>query len=223
MNRQAAALVAAVCLAACAQDKEPPQAPVRNAVQERLEAERARLAAMTPEERAAEEQRLAAEREAKAQLKAEATRKLNIRRLREQGLSWNYQTPRDEMSGKPMTIAWVNSTNTVEFGFPYQGSQRATLNLRRHPRAGNDAILQIERGQFVCSSECSINVRFDDGEVQRFTVGEASDHRTTELFIQNFNRFLAQVQKAKEVRIAATIYEEGAPTFIFNVEGLDWK
>ena len=119
--------------------------------------------------------------------------------------------------------ALVQSINTVEFGFPYSGPQHATLTLRTHPRHGKDVILSIERGQFLCRSyeDCTILVRFDDQKVQSYSAVGAADNSTETIFIRNYSRFVSSMQKAKTVRIAAEIYQQGAPVFEFDVSGFD--
>lgn len=206
-------------------DAEAEQAAAAQAAdQQRKAAEQAKLAAMSPEERAAEEKRLAdaaAELEQRKQEAAEAARRAQ---LRSEGLIWTYQTDTDELTGKPVRIARVRSENQVEFDFPYQEPQRATLWLRKHPKHGNNVIFQIERGQLMCDYDgCNVSVRFDDGPVQQFTANESADNDSTVLFISNYSRFVKAVAGAKQVRMAATVYQEGAPTFVFNTEGLEWK
>ena len=119
--------------------------------------------------------------------------------------------------------ARVQSTNTVEFGFPYSGSQHATLVLRTHPRLGKDVILNIERGQFLCRSyeDCTILVRFDDQKAQNYSAIGAADNSTETIFIRNYTHFVSSMQKAKTVRIAAEIYQQGSPVFEFDVSGFD--
>ena len=120
-------------------------------------------------------------------------------------------------------VALVQSTNTVEFGFPYSGPLHATLTLRTHPRYGKNVILSIERGQFLCRSyeDCTILVRFDDQKSQSYSAVGAADNSTETIFIRNYARFVSSMQKAKTVRIAANIYQQGAPAFEFDVSGFD--
>jgi len=199
-------------------------AAARTAEQQRVATEQERLAAMSPEERAAEEKRLAEEAEKQRQYREEEAKRYEQDRLRSQGLIWNYRDYTDELTGKKVQAALVKSVNEVNFEFPYQGAQRAQLTLRKHPKHGNDAILQIEKGQFVCGvGDCAVSVRFDDGPVQRFGVVESADHSSNVLFFSNYSRFVQRTLKAKRVYIAAIVYQEGNPTFEFNVEGLDWK
>lgn len=136
---------------------------------------------------------------------------------------WKYWSVRDEMS--PSTIHWASiaSDNTVDFSFPYNGTQRATLYVRGHPKTGLDAWLALERGQFACMAgiHCAIAVRFDDGDAESYDGVSADDLSTTSLFISNANEFLARMQRSQRVRISATIYQEGAPVFSFRVAGYD--
>lgn len=139
------------------------------------------------------------------------------------GAQWTYGQNDDPMAKGTSYVALVQSTNTVEFGFPYSGPQHATLTLRTHPRHGKDVILSIERGQFLCRSyeDCTILVRFDDQKAQSYSAVGAADSSTETIFIRNYGRFLASMQKAKTVRIAAEIYQQGSPVFEFNVAGFD--
>ena len=127
------------------------------------------------------------------------------------------------MSGQTEAIAAVESTNTVEFHFPYAGEQHATLFLRTHPRHGKDLILQIRKGQILCRSyeDCSVLVRFDDKKPESFSGVGPADHSTTSVFIRNYGRFYASMLKAKTVRISVPVYQEGAPIFEFDVAGFD--
>jgi hypothetical protein len=127
------------------------------------------------------------------------------------------------MMQKPIRYARVDSLNDLNFGFPYQGAQHATLTLRIHPRFGKSAMLSIERGQFLCGIEdCSITVRFDAGKPQRFSVGEPSDHSSTVLFITSYDGFLASVRKSKKIYVAAEFYQQGSPVMEFDTSKLNW-
>lgn len=136
---------------------------------------------------------------------------------------WSYFHNNDAMGNRPIYQAQVPSTNTVNFSFPYEGAQRATLTLRIHPRHGNDIILSIEKGQFLCSSYdgCSVLVRFDDEKAIKYAAASAADNNTEVLFIRNYARFFGGMLKAKRVRIAASVYQQGEPIFDFDVAGFD--
>jgi hypothetical protein len=184
------------------------------AVKRQAEAEEAkRVAAMPPEERAAHEKALAGKKAAEALAERKA-----------QGLAWNYRESKDAMAGKPVRTAEVLSANQVNFDFPYQGAQRARLQLRAHPRFGNDAILYIDKGQFTCNTQdCSVQVRFDEGGTNEYSMSEPDDNSSNILFFSNYDRFLANVRRSKRVRIEAGFFQEGNRVFEFHVDGLEWK
>ena len=81
----------------------------------------------------------------------------------------------------------------------------------------------IERGQILRRSyeDCTILVRFDDGEPLRFNAIGASDGSSDSIFIRNYQRFLSAMQKASRVRMAAEVYRQGTPVFEFDVRGFD--
>jgi len=120
--------------------------------------------------------------------------------------------------------ASVHSLNEVSFRFPYSGSQPARLTLRIDPKFGKDVILQIQRGQFLCSagSGCIVGVRFDQGKVQYVKARAAHDHSTTHIFLSDYDRFVAQARKAKRVSIEAEFYQEGSQVFEFDASDLKW-
>ncbi|MGH7563741.1 MAG: hypothetical protein ACREK5_04890 [Gemmatimonadota bacterium] len=79
--------------------------------------------------------------------------------------AWSYRTITDEMDGTVTRVAAIQSANTVEFDFPYQGAQRARLVLS--PRPGYDLVmLVIQKGQMPCFSGCKVRVKIDDDDPQ---------------------------------------------------------
>ena len=141
----------------------------------------------------------------------------------EPGAQWTYGQNEDPMAKGTAYGAAVQSTNTVEFGFPYSGPQHATLTFRTHPRYGKDVIFSIERGQFLCRSyeDCTILVRFDDQKAQNYSAVGAADNSTETIFIRNYSRFVSSMLKAKTVRISAEIFQQGSPVFEFDVSGFN--
>ena len=149
--------------------------------------------------------------------------------------SWTYRALTDEMTGKAIQTAAILSANTLNFGFPYQGEQRATLMLREHPRFGFNIMLGIERGQFVCYRSCSILVRFDQQNPMEWPASRASDGNATILFLTGKLRtppqqiinlggpaFFDELRKASELWVAAQFYQEGERRLMFRVAGLEW-
>ncbi|MGE0373109.1 MAG: hypothetical protein AB7Q01_14675 [Gammaproteobacteria bacterium] len=125
------------------------------------------------------------------------------------------------MSGKNFTVAAVESQNTVRFGFPYEGEQRATLTIReKHPRYGTNVMLSIEAGQFLChTDDCDVLVKFDDRAPKKYEASEPTDNSSTMLFLDAESTFISQLRQAKTVTIEATFYQEGIREFKFDAAG----
>lgn len=136
---------------------------------------------------------------------------------------WRYSQSDDPMSKGKTNHASVISSNTVEFGFPYNGKQNATLTLRIDPKYGKDVIFSIEKGQILCSSYdgCNVLVRFDDDKATNYSAAAPADNSTDTIFIRNYSKFVEKISKAKRVRISTNIYQEGNPVFEFDVSGFD--
>jgi hypothetical protein len=139
------------------------------------------------------------------------------------GSQWSYSQSDDAMGKGTINSAWVPSSNTVNFDFPYSGTQHATLMLRTHPRHGKDVIFYIEKGQILCHTyeNCTVLVRFDDESPLYYTAAGAADNSTETIFIHNYNKFIEKMLTSKQVRISANIYQQGAPAFEFDVSNFD--
>lgn len=135
---------------------------------------------------------------------------------------WMYRDEGDPMGGQ-VRSASVQSNNVLSLEFPYQGEQRGTLTIRSHPRHGKDVILQIQRGQFQCTSYsgCDVLVRFDEGPLKKYRAAEPTDNSSTTLFLRGYDGFMASLRKAKKARIEFTLFHQGTRSLEFNVDSLD--
>jgi len=116
----------------------------------------------------------------------------------------------------------VESQNTVSFGFPFEGEQRATLQLRGPLQP---AVLILKKALFVCGiPECQLFTAFEPGIGHRFRVRGPDDGSTNYLiFWPESNCLARKLSKADKFSITATFYQEGAKTFNFDVSGLsEW-
>lgn len=138
-------------------------------------------------------------------------------------LAWKYEERSDAMTSAKTRTAFVLSDNEFSFSPPYGGKQRAMFMLRAHPRYGNDAMLRIQRGQFLCRLDgCNVLLRFDDGDPVTLRAVGPSDSSTTVLFIRDFDQVLERLSLAKRVLIEAQFYQEGPRVLRFNVAALQW-
>lgn len=134
--------------------------------------------------------------------------------------SWYYKEEKDPISGKLILTAQTPSENTVQFSFPYEGSQNGYLNLTTRPREGKSVALFIQKGQFLCAPDpCKLPVKFDDDPVSTYSAIESEDGDSSKVFIYNYDAFVAKMKKAKKVYIEAPFYKEGKRIFEFDVSG----
>lgn len=145
----------------------------------------------------------------------EEVRKANL------GKQWQYLSNNDPMTSKAALGAVVLSSNTHDFARPYSKPQHATLTLRKHPQHGNDVIMSIERGQLLCTSYsgCDVLVRFGETPAKTYKAYGPDDNSSQSLFIQGYPDFLRRMQAVDTVRIQAGVYQEGLPTWEFDVSG----
>lgn len=176
-----------------------------------------------------EEERAKKEAERQEELKRqEAVKKEKARVALEAKLAefkWKYQVDKDDLTDKPTYVAWLKSINSVNFGFPYQGQQRAELSMRTHPQHGKDLILRVKKGQMLVRSyeDSKVKVVFDSGSPVTYSVVGPSDHGTTSLFFRDYHGFVAKMLKSKKIKVSVPFYQEGNVVFEFNVSDFDTK
>ncbi len=137
---------------------------------------------------------------------------------------WQYSQNEDKMRNGVTRYATLDSDNTVDFDFPYNGGSSASIILRNGPKYGRDTMLEISKGQFVCGIQyCAISVKFDNHPVQSFSMSEPSDGSATTLFFNDQGQFLRSLRKAKKVMIEARFFQEGNRQFTFSPTGLEWQ
>lgn len=138
---------------------------------------------------------------------------------------WQYTQTVDKMRGTAAVEASVESDNTVDFDFPYDGGSTGSLVLQRLP---NDVaiLLSISKGQFLCDAREGgyVSVEFDNRPIETFPCDIPNDGRTNWLIINgNEKQFLSELRKAEKVTIEAEFYQEGIRQLTFETAGLNWQ
>lgn len=139
---------------------------------------------------------------------------------------WTYQEYQDKMTGQTSKEASITSDNSLSLDFPYKGINHAHLTVRQHPKYGLDVILQIDKGQIICSSYqgCPIEVKFDNAQPIRFNGIGSADHDRRVAFLQSEKKFINQATKAKKILVQVNLYKAGAPVLEFSTnEPLAWQ
>lgn len=164
-----------------------------------------------------------AKEKAAKEAKARQERLAKQKAEREARGEWTYSGYTDDATGKRAKTASLTSKNSMNFGFPYSGTQYGRFTVRNHPRFGVDAYLQIDKGQLLCNSysNTTVLVRFDNGAATRYSCGEPADHSSETVFIHNVAGLEARMKTAKKMYVTVSVYQEGSRTWEFNVKGYD--
>ena len=136
---------------------------------------------------------------------------------------WAYRTYSDDATGKQAKTANLTSKNSMNFDFPYRGTQYGTFTIRNHPRHGVDAFLSIRKGQLLCDSynNPTVLVRFDNGAASSYSCNSPADHSSETVFIEGVGRLEGRMKTAKKMYVTVSVYGEGSRTWEFNVRNYD--
>lgn len=135
---------------------------------------------------------------------------------------WAYSQEIDQVRQKTVFYAENVSTNSVDFEFPYAGGSTLKLTVRKHPQWGEDVILQISDGQFVCGIyDCKGTINFGSGP-ESITLNTPEDHDSKTLFIRGAAKTIEKVKRSETVVVELPFYQEGNRQFTFSTSGLEW-
>ncbi|WP_273620676.1 hypothetical protein [Neisseria subflava] len=140
--------------------------------------------------------------------------------------NWNYGENKDEMRNQTSHWASIQSENTTEFDFPYNGGSKLEITIRKNPEYGNDLIIGISKGQFTCGLGCKMKVKFDDGDIQTFNMVGSDSGNHDIIFIngsKSVTNFTKNLKKSKKAIIEVEFFQAGARQFKFDVSGLKWE
>ncbi|WP_150538862.1 hypothetical protein [Actinobacillus vicugnae] len=141
-------------------------------------------------------------------------------------VKWEYRQKRDELRDATTHTATLISSNTIDFGFPYNDSSM-NLTLRQDPKYGNDVIFSVN-GQFNgCMIEsCKITVKFDSEKLESYRMVGSDGGDNSTLFIENpksMKTFVEKLRKSNKLIVEASFYNYGKGQFTFATQGLEWK
>lgn len=138
--------------------------------------------------------------------------------------TWEYETKVDPMDSSSSKFARLDSTNTLELDFPYQGEQKAKIIIRKRKRDGTNAMFMVQRGQINMGIDGgNLLIRFDEKPPQKFGITESSDHDSKFAFITNGSKFISELKKSKKTLIQVEFFNNGIHTMEFNTEGFQWE
>lgn len=132
---------------------------------------------------------------------------------------WEVITSKDEMRKTEQKFLAIESINSANFKFPYDGGSKLTLVLTDTNSDEPRVILVIDKGQYDCSMRaCYGAAKFGDSPVQDLEFQEGVSKEIL-VFTGNSKAFVANIRKFKKVIIELPFYQEGNHQFTFNTEG----
>lgn len=136
---------------------------------------------------------------------------------------WQYSTNTDEVTGRTIHYARLQSQNTINLDFPYRGAQHLTATVRRHPRWGDDVLFSVRKGQIQCGVyECKGSISVD-GAAEGLTLVPSGSNDSTTVFAKYTSAIRRMLGRGSgRVVIELPFYSNGNQTFIFEPGELEW-
>jgi hypothetical protein len=137
--------------------------------------------------------------------------------------NWAYSEDVDKMTSEKKYFGICNSTNEVEFEFPYQGGSNLSITIRNQNNK-NEVLVSISKGQIMTSilGEKYFRAKFDDNKPVYFAYNSASDGSADVVFVENVTKFISLLKSSKKLIIELEFFNAGNKLFDFSVEGLKW-
>lgn len=141
------------------------------------------------------------------------------------GSNWTYDNQQDSMRHRTDHFAELVSDNEQDFEFPYSGGSHLSVRLQKFRSDKTEALLHIDKGQFVCHSFTggTVAIKFDDGPIQRYGCSEAGDGDTSTIFLDGAAGFVSRLKKSSTMTVETEFFQEGVRQFKFNTSGLKWR
>ena len=138
------------------------------------------------------------------------------------GTSWTYQTTKDEVRNTTDSYASIVSDNKVDFDFPYDGGSTLQMTVR-HDHTGDNILLVISKGQFVCGIENCKGEMNIDGTPRHLTLLRPADGSSDTLFVSRPAEIIKALESAKKVIVELPFFQAGNRQFTFtSAGGLEW-
>jgi len=138
--------------------------------------------------------------------------------------AWSYSESKDDMRGTTSKFAELESTNSVDFDFPYSGGSKLTIRLQKRGSRAAETALVISKGQFLCHSFSNqkITAKFDTGPIRTFSCTDASDGSSNVAFVLPAGAFISALRRSQKVVVEAEFFQEGRRQFDFDTAKLKW-
>jgi hypothetical protein len=132
--------------------------------------------------------------------------------------SWAHSDSVDKMTGDVLKVATLKSDNQVKLKPPYAGKNSGLIQIMALPSGDFSASVSLDKGQWLCGTECDILVRFDGGQPMLFKASSSMATPSNRISFKRGSLFYAWVAKSKTVFVQALMYQDGAQVLEFSVD-----
>lgn len=146
---------------------------------------------------------------------SQSAKKTQTTQTRQPESKWQYSENQDKMRGTTSHFAMLQSDTKVDTGSI--GKSRVRLYLRSGGKNGDDAFFTVDSGVFHCMPmrDCTINVKFDGGNIETLAVVEGEATLGDTLFISDgaaMRRFVQQMKSSKTLLVEFQFVNHGSRT-----------
>lgn len=137
--------------------------------------------------------------------------------------NWKYDIDEDKMRGTKTLYAGIESSNTLDLGFPYNDS-KLNIIVRKMDKE-TDVIIKV-KGQLVChsySEKCIISVKADDNQIVKYEFTEAEHGGMNLVFINKTKDFINMLKKSNKLIVEVPLFDKGRVQYEFVSSGLKWE
>lgn len=133
---------------------------------------------------------------------------------------WKYETKINKMTGSKDIFCKLQSNESLDLDFPYEGANYGTLTDRKMD-GETDILISIMKGQIYGGYENEyFKARFDNGKQITFSYLTTSDNSSETIFVENRTKFLKKLKMSKKVLIQIPLHQNGNQILEFNTSGL---
>ncbi len=131
---------------------------------------------------------------------------------------WTY-----ENTGRTVYKASINSTNLIQFEYPYTGGSTATLSIREKD-GSTQAYIDVSNGQFNRSFQNgTARIRFDGKSPVTYSLLAAANGRANIIFFDEVRQLINQIKASKSMSVDVRFDGQPARLIEFRTANLRWN
>jgi len=112
--------------------------------------------------------------------------------------------------------AQLSSDNSLKLAFPYHRANRGHLFVSIEKGERVKVAVVVERGQILCSSDCTIRLRIDGEEAVGVSGALPSDGSSVAVSLSGAEELLLLIKTARKIMIDLPMYQEGRQILEFS-------